>query len=92
MTWTAPVDPHHAAAVAAAHEGLCDPALGALRVPSADAGALAEAAVSSATPFVRGPLLSRMAEALLLHSGGADGVCRECARPSPCPTTVLLRG
>jgi hypothetical protein len=52
---------------------------------------LAEAAVSSATPFLRAPLLSRLSRIRLLHPpGGVDGSCPSCSAPAPCPTAKEL--
>jgi hypothetical protein len=52
---------------------------------------LADAAVTSATPFVRAPLLARLSRVRLLHPPqGEDGRCPSCAVPAPCPTAREL--
>jgi hypothetical protein len=80
--------------VDAASAGLADAALGPLRLTGAGVGELAEAAVSSATPFVRAPLLSRLQAAAALHPQPADGAvtCPSCGVPTPCPTALALFG
>ena len=70
--------------------GLQDPALGPRRLCGPAVPALAEAAVSSAAPFLRAPLLDRISAALLLHRE-QDGWCPTCLEPAPCPTTRALR-
>jgi hypothetical protein len=50
----------HAKGVRAAASGLADPALDALRLAGPAVRTLAEAAVSSATPFLGAPLLARI--------------------------------
>ncbi|GGM08788.1 hypothetical protein [Nakamurella endophytica] len=81
----------HRLGVGAAVAGIQDPALETSRLagPPAAVEAVAEAAVSSATPFLRAPLLSRIAHALLLHDG-TGGRCRTCDVPAPCPTAREL--
>jgi hypothetical protein len=79
----------HRHAIRAATEGLRDAALGPLRLTGPGVPVLAEAAVSSATPFLRAPLLARIADALRLHVA-ADGACAECRRAYPCPTAASL--
>ncbi len=54
--------------------------------------ALAEAAVSSATPFLWAPLLARIADSLALHSPADGGPCPTCDVPAPCPTALALSG
>lgn len=80
----------HRDAVGAGMAGLQDPALGAHRLCGPAVPALAEAAVSSATPFLRSPLLGRICAALLLHQA-VDGTCPSCWVPAPCPTAQALR-
>jgi hypothetical protein len=84
----------HRYGVGAAQAGLRDPGLGALRLTGPAVAVLAEAAVTSATPFVRAPLLGRISGALLLHpaAGDAAGHCPSCRVPAPCPTAGVLRG
>jgi hypothetical protein len=84
-------DEAHAKAAGAAAAGLADPALGPLRLSGAGVGELAEAAVSSATPFLRAPLLARLHAAGSLHPD-ADGSCPSCRVPAPCPTALALFG
>jgi hypothetical protein len=77
----------HRAATGAATAGLRDAALGPHRLSGEGIPALAEAAVSSATPFLRAPLMSRLSRVRLLHPpGGVDGRCPSCGVPAPCPT------
>jgi hypothetical protein len=88
------LDEAHARAVVAATAGLADPALGPLRLSGAGVAELADAAVSSATPFVRAPLISRLQAVRVLHPGPRDGpaACPSCGVPTPCPTAVALFG
>jgi hypothetical protein len=77
----------HRHATGAAVAGLRDAGLGPLRLSGPAVPVLAEAAVSSATPFLRAPLLSRLSRVRLLHpAAGVDGRCPSCAVPAPCPT------
>jgi hypothetical protein len=81
----------HAHAVGAATAGLQDAGLGPLRLTGAAVPVLADAAVSSATPFLRAPLLSRLSRVRLLHPpGGSAGRCPTCDVPAPCPTAQEL--
>lgn len=82
----------HRQAVVAAGHGLRDAALGAARLTGAGVPVLAEAAVSSATPFLRAPLLSRIFNALRMHPvrGDEAGRCVTCGVPAPCPTAREL--
>jgi len=82
----------HRRGVTAAGHGLQDAALGALRLTGAGVPILAEAAVSSATPFLRAPLLSRIFNALRIHpvQGDDHGRCPTCKVPAPCPTALEL--
>ncbi|NHC14963.1 hypothetical protein [Motilibacter deserti] len=82
----------HAQGVGAAMAGLQDPGLGALRLAGTGVRGLAEAAVSSATPFLRAPLLARISQALLLHPPAGDeaGRCRTCGTDAPCGTAQAL--
>jgi hypothetical protein len=80
----------HLSAVAAARAGMEDASLGATRLTGPGVVALADAAVSSATPYLRAPLLARISGVRLLHPvvGAADGHCPTCAVPAPCATAV----
>jgi hypothetical protein len=79
----------HRQAVSAATAGLSDAALGRLRLSGTGVPALAEAAVSSATPFLRAPLLARLSQVRLLHPVQADDAgCPTCGVPAPCPTAL----
>ena len=80
----------HRDGVGAGMAGLQDPSLGARRLCGPAVPALAEAAISSATPFLRAPLLGRISAALLLHSA-PDGWCPTCVVAAPCPTVQALR-
>jgi hypothetical protein len=81
----------HAHGVAAASAGLQDAALGATRLTGTAVPQLAQAAVTSATPFLRAPLLSRLHRARRLHTPTADGgPCPACGVPAPCPTAMEL--
>jgi len=82
----------HQQGVTAAYHGLQDAALGALRLTGPGVPALAEAAVSSATPFLRAPLLSRIFNALRIHpvEGDTEGRCPACRVPAPCETAQEL--
>ena len=83
----------HRYGVAAAAAGMGDAALGPGRLAGPALPPLAEAAVTSATPFLRAPLLARISAALLLHpvAGDPDGTCLSCRVPAPCPTARALR-
>jgi hypothetical protein len=83
----------HGRGVGAAIAGLQDPALGGSRLTGYAVPRLAEAAVSSATPFLRAPLLARISAALLLHppAGNDEGVCTTCGIAAPCATAEVLR-
>src|ERR1700712_2891609 len=87
------LDRAHDHGVQAAIAGLQDPGLGAARLTGSAVPALAEAAVSSATPFLRAPLLSRLSGALRLHppAGAEDGRCPSCQEPAPCRTAEELQ-
>jgi hypothetical protein len=81
----------HGYAVGAATAGLQDAGLGPLRLTGSAVRVLADAAVSSATPFVRAPLLSRLSRVRLLHPpDGEEGRCPSCRVPAPCPTAEEL--
>jgi hypothetical protein len=81
----------HAFGVGAAAAGLQDAALGPARLTGTAVPLLAEAAVTSATPFLRAPLLSRLSRVRLLHPpAGIEGSCPSCAVPAPCPTAKEL--
>lgn len=83
----------HRAAVLAAEAGLSDAGLGPSRVSGPGVPVLAEAAVSSATPFLRAPLIGRIGAVLRLHAtpDGWPGDCPVCATPAPCETVRLLQ-
>lgn len=82
----------HRQGVIAAGHGLQDAALGALRLTGPGVCLLAEAAVSSATPFLRAPLLSRIFNALRIHpvQGDDEGQCPTCRVSAPCRTAQEL--
>ena len=65
-----------------------DAALGAGRITGAGVTALADAAVSSATPFLRAPLLSRLSAVRRLHPAGrsATACARRVGVAAPCET------
>jgi hypothetical protein len=90
----ADLDQAHARAASAAAAGLADAALGPLRLSGSGVGPLAEAAVSSATPFLRAPLLARLSAVRALHPTDAElaVACPECGTPTPCPTARALIG
>jgi hypothetical protein len=54
---------------------------------------LADAAMTSATPSLRAPLLGRISAVLVLHppAGGDDGVCPTCGTTSPCRSAQVLQ-
>jgi hypothetical protein len=83
----------HRRAVAAAREGLSDAALGSARLDGTALSTLAEAAVSSASPFLRAPLLGRISSVLRLHPpAGADGGrCPACGTLAPCVTAQAVQ-
>jgi hypothetical protein len=83
----------HARGVAAAVAGMSDAALGAARLTGPGVAGLAEAAVTSATPYLRAPLLARMSAVLRLHpQGGEPGeLCGTCGAEVPCPTAQALQ-
>jgi hypothetical protein len=86
------LDHAHDNGVQAAVAGLQDPGLGAARLTGSAVPTLAEAAISSATPFLRAPLLSRLSAALRLHPpAGHDGRCPSCREPAPCRTAKELQ-
>jgi hypothetical protein len=91
--WSKELELAHGRATAAATAGMQDPALAGVRLAGPPASALAEAAVSSATPFLRAPLLARVSAALLLHpvAGDEAGFCPTCEVVAPCPTARALR-
>ncbi|WP_461475538.1 family 1 glycosylhydrolase [Microbacterium sp. HJ5] len=80
----------HRAATRAAIAGLRDPALGSARLTGPLVEILADAAVASATPFIRGPLLARLAAVERLHpyAGDETGSCPNCRVPAPCVTAL----
>ena len=79
--------------MAAASAGLQDAALGGRRLTGPGVGDLAEAAVSSATPFLRAPLLARISEVLLMHRPPEEphSDCPVCRTEAPCDTYLALR-
>ena len=89
---TADLEDAHRRGVTAAGHGMRDAALGSLRLTGAGVPILAEAAVSSATPFLRAPLLSRIFNALRIHpvQGDEAGRCPTCRVPAPCETAREL--
>jgi len=82
----------HARAVQAAVAGMSDAALGGLRLTGTGVPGLAEAAVTSATPYLRAPILGRVSAALRLHppGGEADDTCPTCGTAMPCATAEAL--
>jgi hypothetical protein len=82
----------HARGVLAAIAGLSDAALGSIRLAGSGVPRLAEAAVTSATPYLRAPILSRVSAALRLHppGGGPEGTCPTCGTVVPCETARAL--
>ncbi len=81
----------HGLGVGAATAGLQDAGLGPLRLTGPAVPVLADAAVTSATPFLRAPLLSRLHRVRRLHPpAGHEGVCPSCRVPAPCPTAKEL--
>ena len=82
----------HASGVAAARAGMSDAALGSGRLTGPGVEALADAAVSSATPYLRAPLLARISAVRLLHppTGDEDGRCPSCGVEAPCATNQEL--
>jgi hypothetical protein len=81
----------HRRGVRAAAAGLQDAALGAGRLTGDGVPALAEAAVTSATPFLRAPLLSRIGRVAKLHPPrSTSGTCPTCGVPAPCATVQAL--
>ncbi|HEX8304945.1 MAG TPA: hypothetical protein VF612_08700 [Jatrophihabitans sp.] len=91
-TLTHELEQAHRQGVIAASHGLQDAALGSLRLTGSGVPVLAEAAVSSATPFLRAPLLSRIFNALRIHpiQGDDQGRCPACRVPAPCQTAQEL--
>lgn len=81
------LDVAHAQGVSAAGAGLCDAGLGAVRLSGDGVPLLAEAAVTSATPFLRAPLLARLSGVRRLHPDAVDD-CPTCGVPAPCPTAL----
>lgn len=78
----------------AATEGVQDPALGSRRLGGDAVTAVAEAAVASATPHLRAPLLAQVGAASRPHpesvADGEAGLCPTCLVPVPCPTAQVL--
>ena len=88
----------HRLSVRAATEGIQDPSLGSRRLDGDRVPALAEAAVVSATPYLRAPLLARMQAVTALHpdhdvlgDGHEPALCPTCGVPVPCPTAKALQ-
>ena len=92
-SWIRDLDDAHRYGVQAATAGLQDPALGAVRLTGTAVPTLAEAAISSATPFLRAPLLSRLFAVSRLHPNSTlgDGTCPTCHVPAPCTTATELQ-
>jgi hypothetical protein len=80
----------HTFGVGAASAGLQDAGLGPVRLTGTAVPVLAEAAVTSATPFLRAPLLSRLHRVRRLHTPTGDVLCPACGVTSPCPTVKEL--
>jgi hypothetical protein len=84
---SADLEQAHRSAVGAAAAGLQDAGLGATRLTGTAVPLLADAAVTSATPFLRAPLLARLSRVRLLHPpAGDEGQCPTCQVPAPCQT------
>jgi len=83
----------HRRAVGAAVAGMSDSGLRTGRLTGSGVPVLAEAAVSSATPFLRAPLLARISSALRLHPPGGESfeLCPSCGELVPCSTARVLR-
>ncbi len=80
----------HTYGVGAAAAGLQDAGLGPARLTGTAVPLLADAAVTSATPFLRAPLLSRLHRVRRLHPTVPDASCPSCGVPAPCPTAKEL--
>ena len=82
----------HGQGVRAAVAGLSDAQLGGLRLTGSGVPLLAEAAVTSATPYLRVPLVRRISAALRLHPPGGepDERCPICQTAVPCATAQAL--
>jgi len=82
----------HVRAVNAAIAGLSDAALGSMRLAGTGVPVLAEAAVTSATPYLRAPILGLVSAALRLHPPGGEltDSCPTCGTPVPCATAQAL--
>ena len=82
----------HTRAVRAAIAGLRDAALGPLRMAGSGVPVLAEAAVTSATPYLRAPILGLVSAALQLHPPGGNRTdsCPTCGTAVPCATAQAL--
>jgi hypothetical protein len=92
MSLSEQLETAHRFGVRAAMAGLQDAALEEVRLTGPDVPRLADAAVSSATPFVRAPLLALISQALLLHppAGDDDERCPTCGTSAPCATASTL--
>ncbi len=91
MTLGEELEGAHPHAVRAAFEGLRDAGLGPMRLTGPAVPVLAESAVTSATPFLRAPLLARIRAAVLLHTPpDGSGPCPACGTPYPCATVDTL--
>jgi hypothetical protein len=90
---TVELEAAHGYGVGAATAGLQDAGLGALRLAGPAVRILADAAVTSATPFLRAPLLGRISAAGRLHpmAGDHTGSCPTCRTTAPCPTAKELQ-
>ena len=89
---TATLELAHERAVNAAISGLRDAALGSLRLAGTGVPLLAEAAVTSATPYLRAPILGLVSAALQLHPPGGEVAdsCPTCGTAVPCATAQAL--
>lgn len=87
-TLTADLLQTHKVATAAAAAGLQDAALGDVRLSQQWIETLADAAVASATPFIRAPLLQIISQVRLLHP--STGQCQQCHEPAPCRTAMVV--
>jgi hypothetical protein len=91
-TASAVLEEAHRRAVGAAVAGLSDAQLGPVRLAGVGVARLAEAAVTSATPYLRAPLLGKISSALRLHPPGGDASdsCPTCGTVVPCRTAQAL--
>ena len=89
---SAELEQAHQRAVRAAVAGRSDAGLAGLRLAEPGVSTLADAAVTSATPYLRSPFLGKISGALRLHppGGEAGDFCPTCATAVPCATAREL--